>query len=152
MSQERSTLQGKAGPIRVERTEKGIAQITAEDADDALLGLGYCHGRDRGLQMRLVRIFGRGQACERLRDSDAMLEIDRFFRRLNFCGDAAEQTAALTPRVQQGNEAYDYGVNLAFEELGVPWELRVLGGTSRDDPWTFADVYLMAKVIGYVAL
>ena len=152
MSQERSMLRGKAGPIRIERTEKGIAQITAEDADDALLGLGYCHGRDRGLQMRLVRIFGRGQACERLRDSDAMLEIDRFFRRLNFCGDAAEQTAALTPRVQQGNEAYGYGVNLAFEELGVPWELRVLGGTSRDDPWTFADVYLMAKVIGYVAL
>src|SRR4051794_17841723 len=114
MSQERSTLQGKAGPIQIERTEKGIAQITAEDADDALLGLGYCHGRDRGLQLRLVRIFGRGQCCERLRDSEAMVEIDRFFRRLNFCGDAAEQTAALSPRARTGNEAYSQGVNLAF--------------------------------------
>lgn len=152
MRQERSTLRGNAGPIQIERAESGIALITAQDADDALLGLGYCHGRDRGLQMRLVRIFGRGQCCERLRDSEAMLEIDRFFRRLNFSGDATEQTEALSPRARTGNEAYGRGVNLAFEELGTPWELRAVGGKLKDEPWTFADVYLMAKVIGYVAL
>ncbi len=116
MSRGTPRLRGNSGPIQIERTAQGIAEIRAEDADDALFGLGYCHGRDRGLQMRLVRTFGRGETCQRLRDSEAMFAIDRFFRRLNFCGDAVEQTAALTPRVQRGNEAYGQGVNLAFEE------------------------------------
>src|SRR5262245_50626083 len=152
MSRRGMMLPGTAGPIQLERDEKGNAVMTARAADDALFGLGYCHARDRGLQMRLVRILGRGRACERLDDSDEMLEIDRFFRRLNFCGDAAEQDASLSPRARAGCDAYCRGVNQAFETIGIPWELRLLGDRVADDPWSFADIYLTAKVIGYVSL
>lgn len=152
MSRRGTTLKGESGPIRIDRDERGNAIITAKQADDALFGLGYCHARDRGLQMRLVRILGRGQACERLRDDAEMLEIDRFFRRLNFCGDAAEEAAALTPRARSGCDAYCRGVNQWFETRGVPWELRLLGDRAVGDPWRFADIYLTAKVIGYVSL
>ena len=146
------TLRGASGTIRVERNDQGTALITAEDPDDALLGLGYCHARDRALQMRLVRTLGRGEASEHLSASDEMLEIDHFFRRLNFGGDAAEQEAALPPRARKGAAAYCEGVNLGFEEFKVPWELRLLGDRAKGDPWTFADIYLTAKVIGYVSL
>src|SRR3954470_14620346 len=106
MSRHASTLRGANGPIGVGRNAAGSALVSAADVDDAQYGLGYCHGRDRGLQMRLVRILGRGEAAERLRDTDAMVEIDRFFRRLNFCADAAEQEAELTPRARSGCRAY----------------------------------------------
>src|SRR5262245_46671383 len=148
---ERTTLEGTGGPIGLGRTAEGIAQVWAEDLGDVLHGLGYCHGRDRGLQMQLLRILGRGQSCERLRDTDEMLQIDRFFRRLNFCGDAAEEEAALGPRARTACAAYCQGVSRAFRELPRPWELRMVDG-ARDEPWSFADIYLTAKVIGYVSL
>src|SRR4051812_46268 len=149
---ERTTLEGTKGPIRLGRTAEGIALVWAEDVDDVLHGLGYCHGRDRGLQMQLLRILGRGQSCERLRDNAAMLEIDRFFRRLNFCGDAAQEEAELSPRTRTSCAAYCRGVSQAFRELPRPWELRMVDGARDDEPWSFADIYLTAKVIGYVSL
>src|SRR4051794_21375359 len=152
MGRRREALQGSAGPIRLGRNDEGTALVAAEDADDALHGLGYCHGRDRGLQMRLLRVLGRGESCERLRDTEEMLDIDRFFRRLNFCGDAAEQEAALTPRARAGCDAYCRGVSRAFREIAAPWELRLIGAARGDEPWSFADIYLTAKVIGYVSL
>jgi penicillin amidase len=152
MKRNRTALQGVSGPVNIERNRDGVATITANEADDALFGLGFCHARDRGLQMRLLRIIGRGQGCERLAGSDEMLALDSFFRRMNFCGDAREQEAALSPRARAGVMAYCHGVDLGFEHHGIPWELRLVGDRVKGDPWTFADVYLTAKVIGYVAL
>src|SRR5882724_4543815 len=125
MSRQASTLRGTKGPIRIGRNDEGVAVVSAGDVVDAQYGLGYCHGRDRGLQMRLLRILGRGEAAERLRDTDEMVEIDRFFRRLNFCGDAAEQEAELTPRARSGCQAYCAGVSQAFRDVASPWELRL---------------------------
>lgn len=148
----RRTLGGTSGAVRIDRDDDGVAEVEAEALDDALFGLGYCHARDRGLQMRMVRILARGQGSRWLESSDEMLEIDRFFRRLNFGGDADDQEAALTPRARTAVDAYCRGVDEAFRDFGIPWELRILGDKAGGDPWTFADVYLTAKVIGYVAL
>ena len=43
--------------------------------------MGYAHGKDRALQMLLMRILGHGRASELLEASDEMLGIDTFFRR-----------------------------------------------------------------------
>lgn len=152
MFRRRRTLRGVSGAVHIQRNRQGVVEIEGETCDDVLLGLGYYHARDRGLQMRLVRILGRGEASQRLSASDEMLEFDKFFRRLNFGGDASREEAALTPRARSGVNAYCRGVEEAFQNAGIPWELRILGDRVGVDPWTFADVYLTAKVIGYVSL
>lgn len=152
MTGRRTTLAGKAGPVHVDRGGGGVPHVSAPDADDALAGLGYCHARDRALQMLMVRILGRGQGSRFLRSDDEMLEIDKFLRRLDFGRDDAEQEARLSPRARAAVDAYCRGANAAFDRHGTPWELRLLGYNVRDDPWTFSDMNLTGKMIGYVAL
>ncbi len=138
--------------MRLERDSAGVAHVTASDLDDALLGLGYAHARDRGLQMLLMRILGRGQASEHLRADEASLSLDRFFRALNFGRDFATEEAALADGAKQQVAAYCAGVNLGFQRHGIPWELRLLGYSMKNDPWSLADIFLIAKLMGYVAL
>lgn len=150
MSESPSKLVGKIGPVVLERDDAGVAHITAASLDDAILGEGYCHARDRGLQILLMRILGRGQGCEQLQDSEELLVWDRFFRRWNLRADAVREEAALSPRVRSAVEAYCRGVNLWFSDKGIPWELRLMG--CRFEPWTIADCFLIAKLSGLIAL
>lgn len=152
MSDHELTLDGNGGPITIARDRDGVPQIHAAVVDDALFGLGYCHARDRGLQMLLVRTLARGEASAKLKATADMLALDRFFRRMNFGHDAEAELARLSPRARDGQEAYCRGVNAYFDEAGEPWEFRLVGDRLRGAPWSFADIYLTAKVIGYVAL
>ncbi|MFN8641770.1 MAG: penicillin acylase family protein [Candidatus Binatia bacterium] len=145
---ERWSLRGEA-EIRVVRDAHGVPHVGARSWADAYRGLGYAHGRDRGLQMLLMRILGQGRACEQLADGDDMLALDRFFRRLDFRAGAAGADAALSPQARHQVEAYCAGVNDAFARR-LPWELRLLG--YRHEPWGLADSLLVARLIGYVAL
>lgn len=142
------TIHGEA-PIRIRRDQHGVVHVRASTEADLYRGLGDCHARDRGLQMLLVRILGQGRACERLRDSDEMLGLDRFFRRLHFDGGAATEVERLAERPRRIAQAYCDGANAVFARR-LPWELRLLG--YRFEPWTIRDSILMARLTGYVAL
>ena len=135
--------------IEIERDAHGTPHVRAADEADLYRGLGYCHGTDRGLQMLLVRILGRGRASEVLEASPEMLRTDAFFRRMNFSGDAAEETARIGPDDRRRVDAYCDGVNRALAER-TPWELRLLG--YRPEPWSLADTLLTSRVSGFVAL
>lgn len=143
-------LPGEAGTVLLDRDAHGVAHVTATSLEDAHIGLGFCHARDRGLQMLLVRILGRGQACEQLQDNEQMLELDRYFRRWNLGADAQREEAELSARARGLVNAYCRGVNLYFSKSGLPWELRLLG--CNFESWTVADIGLTAKVAGLVAL
>jgi penicillin amidase len=127
----------------------GVRHVTAANETDLYRGLGYCHARDRALQMLLVRILGRGRGSEILEASDDMLRIDQFFRRLNLAEGAAQELERCSAREREIAEAYATGVNDALARR-VPWELRLLG--YRHEPWTPADSFLTARLSGYVAL
>jgi penicillin amidase len=143
-------LRAKSGEVRVERDQHGVPHIAATSLDDAHFGMGFCHARDRGLQMLLVRTLGQGRACELLQDTGEMLELDRYFRRWNLGADAAPEQAALSPAARSTVEAYCQGANLFFSKHGPPWELRLLG--YKFEPWTIADIFLTAKIAGLVTL
>ena len=93
----RWTIPGDA-PIAIARDAHGVPHVHATTEADVYRGLGHCHGVDRALQMLLVRILGQGRACEWLDDTDDMLRLDHFFRRLNLGAGAADQLARLSPR------------------------------------------------------
>ncbi len=119
------------------------------DLAGVLWGMGYCHALDRGLQMLLMRILGRGRASELLESSDAMLEVDRFFRRMGWHGELSQQLEQLDEPSRQLVDAYCQGVNARFDRWR-PWELRLLG--HRPEPWRAEDSVLLSRMTGYVTL
>jgi penicillin amidase len=135
--------------IHIRRDENGVRHVSASSERDLYRGFGFCHARDRGLQMLLTRIVGSGRAAELLADTEDMVSIDRFFRRLGLADDAPSEVARIDSRTRPLIDAYCEGVNEAIRRR-APWELRLLG--YRPEPWTAADSILCARVAGYVAL
>ncbi|MEN8040853.1 MAG: penicillin acylase family protein, partial [Actinomycetota bacterium] len=135
--------------VAITRDESGIPHIQAESLDGAYWGMGYAHARDRGMQMGLMRILGRGRLAECLDPSEESIEIDRFFRRMNWHGNMADQVDALKPETRALVDAYCEGINAGIE-AGQPWEFKLLG--YRMEPWTVEDTLLMTRMAGYLTL
>lgn len=135
--------------VALTRDEYGIPHIKADDLAGAYWGMGYAHARDRAMQMGLMRLLGQGRVAECLDGSDESVEVDRFFRRMNWFGNTSDQVDALTPETRGLVDAYCAGVNVRFAETR-PWEFRALG--YRPEPWTIEDVLLMARMTGYLTL
>ena len=135
--------------VRIDRQESGVIRIHASNLSELHWGMGYCHAMDRGLQMLLTRTLGQGRACECLSDTDEMLAIDRFFRRMNWSANVQSQLAEMDGDTRGLVQRYCDGVN-AFFERKVPWELRILG--FQYESWTPSDVILMTRMIGYINL
>ena len=81
--------------ISLSRLEDGVPQVEAADLGGVYWGMGYLHALDRGLQMALMRILGQGRAAELLDGSEEMVEVDRFFRRMNWSGHVAAELDSL---------------------------------------------------------
>ncbi|MBW2215020.1 MAG: penicillin acylase family protein, partial [Deltaproteobacteria bacterium] len=131
------------------RDEHGIPQITADDITGLYWGMGYCHAMDRGLQMLIMRILGQGRAAELLEGSDEMVDVDRFFRRMNWSGGVTEEAENLSTEARVACEAYCDGVNARFSE-SVPWELKL--ARVKPDAWTIGDSLLLARMSGFLTL
>lgn len=135
--------------IDVERDAGGVPHVRATSEPDLLRGLGNCHATDRGLQLVLSRIVARGRAAEVLSASDEMVELDRFFRRIDFANGAERELSKLSSRHRELLDAYVEGVNSALGRRR-PWELRVL--RHRPEPWTAEDSLMMARMVTYLGL
>ena len=68
----------------LKRDEHGVFHVEAAEETDRAWGLGYAHATDRGLQMLFMRLLGRGQLSEFLDGGAEALEVDTFFRRMNW--------------------------------------------------------------------
>jgi len=141
------TLRGR-GDVHVRHDEHGVPHVRAAHDADALLGLGFCHGIDRGLQVVLARLVGRGRAAAVV-GGDAMFALDHATRRLGLAGDAAREVARLAPAVADAIAAYCRGLDLAFARR-LPWELRLLG--YRPEPWTAEDVVVLQRLGAWAGL
>ena len=135
--------------VSIRRDEFGVPHIIADDLRGAHWGIGYAHAVDRGMQMGFMRLLGRGRIAECLDGSDASVEIDRFFRRMNWYGNVDDQVAQLTPEALNFITAYCDGANAGFA-ASRPWEFRLL--RYRPEPWTIADTILMTRMAGYLTL
>jgi penicillin G amidase len=135
--------------LRALRDEHGVPHLAADELGSILWGLGYCHALDRGLQLLTSRIFGQGRVCECLVSNPEALEVDVFFRRLNWRGTAEMAADALSAEARAALAAYSAGINARLRR-SFPWELRLLG--YRPEPWTAADTILISRVTGFVGL
>ncbi len=135
--------------VRIARDEHGIPHVESEEPAGLYWGLGYVHATDRPLQMLLTRIVGQGRVSELLDGSDSSLEIDLFFRCMNWRDCARKHLETLSPDALEACEAYCGGVQAALARR-VPWELKLLG--YRPEPWTVEDIFLMVRMLGYITL
>ncbi|MGI8729528.1 MAG: penicillin acylase family protein [Solirubrobacteraceae bacterium] len=143
------SLHGADGQIAIRRDDAGVPHVNAESYADALRGLGYCHGRDRGLQLVLTRLIGAGRGAEVLGAKDELVELDTLFRRLDLGRGACEQIDLLAPEHRRQVESYCAGVSAALARRR-PWELALLRHTP--EPWQPVDCVLLARLIGYAGL
>lgn len=134
---------------KIWRDRHGVCHVEGEDKTTVFEWMGYAHGKDRGMQILLMRILGQGRASEILDSSDEMLAVDTFFRRMNWTGDTSAQIEKLTTEAKNIIESYCNGVNRAFSEK-IPWEFRLFG--YRPEPWKIEDSILIARMIGYLTL
>lgn len=145
----KTMIMDEGGQVTVRRGSHGVPHVAASSLAAAHWGMGYAHAWDRGMQMLLMLILGQGRASEFLDSSDETLEVDRFFRRMNWTNGAAEAPAQFTDETRACCEAYCAGANARFAEK-VPWELRLLG--YKPSPWIPEDSILISRMAGYVSL
>ncbi len=135
--------------VAISRDEFGVPHIRAEDLEGAYWGMGYCHALDRAVQMCLTRVVGQGRVSECLHAGPESLEIDLFFRRMNWSARTTHEVEQLSPQANTLFAAYCRGVNARFER-SRPWEFRAL--RYRPEPWTIDDTILLVRTTGYVSL
>ena len=135
--------------LLIQRDAHGVPHIEADAEADLYWGLGYCHALDRGMQMLLMRILGEGRAAECLEASDDMLQIDKFFRRVNWAGGVEEEIAKLSPEAKNFCETYCAGANTYFSQK-IPWEFNLLG--YKPEPWKIENIFTLARMAGYLTL
>ncbi|MDH3712438.1 MAG: penicillin acylase family protein [Gammaproteobacteria bacterium] len=144
-----SIIRGVEGELTVNTTASGLTRVQANTWSDAMFGLGFAHGRDRGAQIELMRTLAQGRVCERLTDNDQTLGLDRYFRRLGLAQDAERHFPELGEPYRSYIEAYAAGVNSA-RGRHYPWLYRLV--TGRPEPFRAHDVLLLLKLAAYLGL
>ncbi len=132
----------------MKRAKNGTVIIKSSSEEAMYEQLGIAHATDRGLQMLIMRILGKGRAAEILEGSEKMVEIDKFFRKLNWqsCKDEIEKFDERTLLLFQ---EYNKGVNKALNKRR-PWEFLLIG--YRPEKWTIEDSILLSRMTGFLTL
>ena len=136
--------------IIIERNSEGIPKVVVKNEVDLYFGMGYCHAKDRGIQMMIMRALGQGKGSEQLDNSDEMLEVDRFFRQMNWSNNVQSEIAKFSDSEMEKLQAYCDGVNSHFSK-SKPWELKLLVGYKNFD-WEVKDIILMIRMVGFLTL
>jgi penicillin G amidase len=111
---------------RISFDAQGTPGIWAEGPRDAYLGLGFLHGRFRGLQTLVLGAAGRGILAERLFPKAELVRLDLLVKRLDLPGRGQAEATRLPALVSVWLDAYLSGVEQGLARAGVPMELRAL--------------------------
>jgi penicillin amidase len=112
--------------------------------------MGWVHAHDRQLQALLTRILLQGRAAEKLAGDPALIEIDRYMRRMQFLPDPESEIKKLEPTVRRYLDFYTQGFNHYLETHGTVFELRLLG--YKPEPWQIKDSLVLGKIMAFLGL
>ena len=146
----RGRIDGRDGEIAFLRNRHGIPEITANSHVDLAHGLGWVHARDRQLQAILTRVLLAGRAAEKLSADPALVEIDRFMRRINFLPDGEQQIRDLDAEAERQLRAYASGFNRYLYRFGPVYEFKLLG--YEPEAWDIRDSLILGKAFGFLGL
>jgi penicillin amidase len=143
-------IQNAARPFTAARGDAGVPHIRAATWLDALYGLGYMHGFDRGTQLLFARSVACGRAAEQIGDRPQLVETDRFFRRVGLhCGLDLE-LEQLTAGWREQLVAYCHGVNAGLAGLGRTWPMWAVG--YEVSPWDESAILMVGRLLSFGGL
>lgn len=111
---------------RLCRDAAGTPGILAASPLEAYHGLGFLHGRYRGLQALLITAAGRGVLAATLLPRADLLRLDVLARRLDLPGRGRAEADRVPEPAASFLDAYLAGLHRGLAEAGTPLELRPL--------------------------
>jgi penicillin amidase len=111
--------------------------------------MGYAHATDRPTQLLLMRILGKGRGSEHLVADETMLEIDKFFRKMNWKSGLDQELQKFSQEELTLAQAYCAGVNAVILKKR-PLHFKLMG--YKPEPWTVEDSILISRMTGYISL
>jgi penicillin amidase len=126
--------------VRVERDDRGIPTIYAENRCDVARAIGFLHAQERFFQMDLLRRMSSGELSELF--GPGALALDKKRRLHGFRSHAQRVFSTLSTAEQQLLTAYTDGVNAGLNTLVCrPFEYLLLRAKPR--PWKAEDSILV---------
>jgi len=132
----------------MKRELNGTVVIDASSEEEMYERLGIAHASDRGLQMLIMRILGKGRAAELLEGSDEMVEVDKFFRKLNW-RNCKDELKKFDKRTIELFDCYNKGVNSVLSKKR-PLECKLIGYFPEE--WCTEDSVLLSRMTGFLTL
>ncbi|MFG1591209.1 penicillin acylase family protein [Halobacteriovorax sp. CON-3] len=123
--------------------------ISCENVKSFLFAQGYYHGKDRLMQMEMLRLIAQGRLCECIKDSEETFAIDKYMRELGINHFAKEEIQNIDEETNTLLTHYVDGINKAIGE-GHPFEFKILG--HRPSEWRISDTILTIKAMSFLGL
>jgi penicillin amidase len=147
------SVTGLAGPVDAVRDEYGMMHIYATSVTDALRVMGYQMGRDRHVQLELIRRSAEGRMAEAFGDlSPGLIDDDINARTIGLYRVAQTMCAQLDPNgpEKQAIDAFSDGVSQYYARLQSGDEAlphAIVGfSLSNFTPWSCPDTLAIARL------
>jgi penicillin amidase len=136
---------GLSSPIEIVRDRSGIPHVWAGSERDALLGLGYCMGRDRLWQLDYLRREALGRLAELL--GPEAHASDLRMRTVGIDLIAEREAARLDPETAAQLDGFVAGVNLALEAQRGGWPVEFELLDYEPEPWSARDTVAVLRAL-----
>jgi len=140
-------LPGLKEPVTVQRDEKGMAYIYAQNTEDLLLAQGFVAAQDRLFQMELTRLFASGRIAELAGEKAKGLDVR--MRTLGFYRNAKKHAALLNNENRTFLQKYVDGVNafIATRPESIHLEFKLAG--IKPSLWAIEDSLTILYYMGW---
>lgn len=146
-------LKGLTAQVEVQRDDRGIPTVTADNTHDLFFAQGFVHAQDRFWEMDFRRHVTSGRVAELFGSSQA--STDAFLRTLGWHEVAQKEVDAMDATTRGYYDAYAEGVNAYLKDhagAAASLEYAVLGLTNpgyEAEPWTPADSVAWLKAMAW---
>jgi len=140
-------LPGLKEPVTVQRDEKGMAYIYAQNTEDLMMAQGFVAAQDRLFQMELTRLFASGRISELAGVKARNLDIR--MRTLGFYRNAKKHAAMLDDESRMFFQKYVDGVNAFIETRSENIHLEFKLAGIKPSPWSIVDSLTLAYYMGW---
>jgi penicillin amidase len=140
-------LPGLKEPVTVQRDEKGMAYIYAQNPEDLYLAQGFVTAQDRLFQMELTKLFASGRISELAGEKARRLDLR--MKTLGFHRNAKKHAALLSEETRKILQKYVDGVNAFIETRpeNIHLEFKLAG--LKPLPWDITDSLTILYYMGW---
>lgn len=140
-------IPGLEESVTIQRDNKGMAYIRAQNLNDALMGQGFATAQDRLFQMQLTRLFAQGRISELAGEKAKPLDIR--IRTIGLNRIARKQADLLDKETKGFFKSYVDGINAFIEKCpdDVHLEFKLAG--IKPEKWNVSDSLSILYYMGF---